>query len=85
MFLNSIMNFKGLPFRFQLIYERKNLKIINNSKSTNIDSAINSIKNYKNIYLIIGRAKEKNFDEFIKYKKLINCIYLYGESGEFYL
>ncbi len=84
MFLNSIMNFKGLPFRFQLIYERKNLKIINNSKSTNIDSAINSIKNYKNIYLIIGgRAKEKNFDEFIKYKKLINCIYLYGESGEF--
>ena len=83
-FLSVIKNFKGLPYRSKVIHNDKRLKIINNSKSTNISSAINSIKNYNNIYLIMGGiAKEKNFKDFINYKKKINRIYVFGKSASF--
>ena len=39
-FLYAIKNFKGLPHRLEKIKENKNFIIINNSKATNIDSAI---------------------------------------------
>ena len=82
-FLNVIKNFKGLPFRSSIIFKNKNLKIINNSKSTNINSTINSIKNYNQIYLILGGiAKEKNFDIFKNYKDKINCVYIFGKSAD---
>ncbi len=81
-FLSVIKNFKGLPFRSSVIFKNNNLKVINNSKSTNINSTLNSIKNYNQIYLILGGiAKEKNFDVFKKYKDKINCIYIFGKSG----
>ena len=81
-FLDTIKKYKGLPYRSKIIYDKKKLKIINNSKATNIDSTINSIKNYSNIYLILGGiAKEKNFEIFSNYKKRINCIYTYGKSS----
>ncbi len=83
-FLSVLKNFKGLPFRSKVIFKDKGLKIINNSKSTNINSAINSIKNYYNIYLIIGgQAKEKNFEIISKYKQRIKCVYLFGSSRHF--
>ena len=83
-FLNTIKKFKGLPFRSEIIFDNKKIKVINNSKSTNINSTINSINNYKNIYLILGGiAKEKNFEVFAKYKKNINCIYVFGSSADF--
>ena len=83
-FLNTIKNFKGLPFRSKIIFENKKLKIINNSKSTNINSAINSIKNYNNIYLIMGGiAKEINFEIILRYKKKLNRVYTFGKSGSF--
>ncbi len=81
-FIEVIKNFKGLPFRSEIIFENKNLKVINNSKATNINSTINSVKNYENIYLILGGiAKEKNFEILSKYKKNIICTYLFGKSS----
>ena len=82
-FLKVIENFKGLPFRSKIIYQNKKLKITNNSKSTNINSTINSIKNYNNLYLIMGGiAKEKNFEIITKYHKRIICVYTFGESAK---
>ena len=83
-FLEVIKSFKGLPFRSSIIFNSKRLKIVNNSKSTNLNSTINSIKNYNNIYLILGGiAKEKNFEIISKYKKNLNCVYTFGKSGFF--
>ena len=83
-FHNVIENFKGLPFRSNVIYNSKKIKIINNSKSTNISSAISSIENYDNIYLILGGiAKEKNFQIFKNYKSKIFCVYVFGQSSSF--
>ncbi len=80
-FLKAINNFKGLPFRSTTIFENKKLKIVNNSKSTNINSTLNSIKNYKRIYLILGGiAKEKNFEALLDYKDEIICVYTFGKS-----
>ncbi len=81
-FLKLINKFKGLPYRANIIFKRKGLKIINNSKSTNINSSINSIQNYNNIYLILGGiAKEKNFEDILKYKEKIKFVYVYGKSA----
>jgi len=83
-FLEVIKSFKGLPFRSSIIFNNKRLKIVNNSKSTNLNSTINSIKNYNNIYLILGGiAKEKNFEIITKYKKNLICVYTFGKSGFF--
>ncbi len=82
-FINSIKNFKGLPYRSNIIYRDNNLKIINNSKSTNINSAINSVRNYNNIYLILGGiAKENNFEILSNFKNKIICIYAFGKSAK---
>jgi len=83
-FLKVIKIFKGLPFRSSTIFTNNKLKIVNNSKSTNLNSTINSVVNYNNIYLILGGiAKEKNFEILLKYKNKISCVYTYGKSGSF--
>ena len=83
-FAKKIEIFKGLPFRSNVIFNNKRFKIINNSKSTNINSAISLIKNYENIYLILGGiAKEKNFEIFNNYKNRISNIYIFGKSASF--
>ena len=83
-FLKTINSFIGLPYRSKIILDNKRFKIINNSKSTNINSTINSIENYYEIYLILGGiAKEKNFEIISNYIDRINCIYVYGKSASF--
>ncbi len=81
-FIDIIKKFIGLPYRLQTIYENNSLKVINNSKATNVDSSIKSIINYNNIYLILGgRAKEKDFTGILNYKNNIKKIFLIGESS----
>ncbi len=83
-FTRVIKSFKGLPFRSSIIFKSNKLKIINNSKSTNLNSTISSIINYNNIYLILGGiAKEKNFEVLLKYKKHLNFVYTFGKSASF--
>ena len=50
--------FKTLKFRKQIIYNKKNLKIINDSKSTSFSSTIGLLKTYKNIYWIVANIKK---------------------------
>ena len=83
-FTNILTKFKGLPHRLELVFLNNKYRIINNSKSTNLESLVNSIKNYTNINLIVGgRPKDKNFKKLLKYKKRIKKIYLIGESSNF--
>ena len=81
-FVNVIKNFRGLKYRMQKIFQNSYFQVINNSKATNINSAINSISVYDNINLILGgRAKEEDFSKILNYKKRISKIYLIGESS----
>ena len=81
-FINTIKEFKGLPHRLESIYKTPKFEIVNNSKATNIESALQSIANYRNIYLILGgRIKNRDFKNILEYKKNINEIFLIGESA----
>src|SRR5210317_2253692 len=47
--IKTLNRFKGLKYRQQIIYENKNLTIINDSKSTSFASSENLLKNLKKI------------------------------------
>ena len=81
-FLKCLANFIGLPHRMETIINRKKICIINNSKATNVEAAVQSLENYKNVSLILGgQAKEENFISFINHKEKIKKIYLIGKSA----
>ena len=66
--INSINNFRGLKYRQQIIFDSKNLTIINDSKSTGFASSENILKNLNDIYWILGGIPKKG-DKFKLPKK----------------
>ena len=72
----SLNLFKGLKFRKQIIYDKSNLKIINDSKSTSFSSTSGLLSSYTNIYWIVG-GKFKKGDKFILEKKYYKNIKAY--------
>ncbi|MDC1077646.1 UDP-N-acetylmuramoyl-L-alanine--D-glutamate ligase [Candidatus Pelagibacter sp.] len=68
--IKTLNRFKGLKYRQQIIYENKNLIIINDSKSTSFASSENLLKNLKNVYWILGGIPKKG-DQLNLSKK--NC------------
>ena len=68
--LKTLNRFKGLKYRQQIIYEKKNLTIINDSKSTSFASSENLLKSLNKVYWILGGIPKKN-DKFKLTKK--NC------------
>ena len=81
-----INKFKGLKFRQQIIYKKKNITIINDSKSTSFSSTIPLLKSYKNIYWLVGGLPKKGdvFDLPPKYFKEVKA-YLYGKNLNFFI
>ena len=75
--IKTINNFKGLDYRQQIIFYKKNLTIINDSKSTSFASSENVLQNLNNAYWILGgipkkgdklklsKIKNKNFKAYI--------------------
>ncbi len=82
-FKNIVKNFVGLPHRYNIIEQNNKFVAINNSKATNIHSTCSSLKNLKNVILILGgRAKDKNFNQINKSANHIIKAYVYGESSK---
>ena len=82
----SLNSYKGLKFRKEIIYSRKDLSIINDSKSTSFSSTIGLLSSYKNIYWIVGGMFKKG-DKFIidrKYYKNITA-YIVGKNKDFFV
>ncbi len=77
--IKTINKFKGLNYRQQIIFDKKNLTIINDSKSTSFASSVNVLQNLKNAYWILGGIPKKG-DKFklskIKNKKF--KAYIFG-------
>lgn len=66
----AIENFKGVPFRIQLVAEIDGVQFINDSKSTNTASAITAISAAKRPTVLILGGSEKGET----YEKLFDCI-----------
>jgi UDP-N-acetylmuramoylalanine--D-glutamate ligase len=52
--LKALNNFKGLPHRNEEFYYKCGITFINDSKATSFDATQHALKNYKNIFWILG-------------------------------
>ena len=82
----SLNIFKGLKFRKQILLDKPELKIINDSKSTSFSSTSGLLSTYKNIYWIVGGMFKKG-DKFSlkrKYHKNIKA-YIIGLNKKYFI
>ena len=81
----TIKNFKGLKFRQQIIYKKRNLKIINDSKSTSFSSSNGVLKANDNIFWLLGgiHKKKDKFNLSKKYFKNIRA-FIFGKDVKFF-
>ena len=83
--LDVLKNFRGLNYRQQIIYNKKNLIIINDSKSTSFSSSIEVLKANHNILWLLGGIPKKG-DKFNLSKKHQTKIkaFIYGKYKKFF-
>ena len=79
--LQVVNSFKGLKYRQEIISDKKDILIINDSKSTSFSSSINLLKSYRNIYWVLGGIIKLG-DKFKLEKKYFPNIksYIYGKD-----
>ena len=66
--IKTINSFKGLNYRQQIVFDKNNLTVINDSKSTSFSSSLNVLRNLDDAYWIIGGIPKKG-DKFKLSKK----------------
>ncbi len=59
-FVNSMNSFKGLPHRFEIFLNKKNVTFINDSKATSFKATLPALQSLKNIYWILGGLPKKS-------------------------
>jgi UDP-N-acetylmuramoylalanine--D-glutamate ligase len=77
--INTVNKFKGLDYRQQIVFNKKDILVINDSKSTSYSASIEMLKNKKKIYWLIGGIPKKG-DQFKLPKKFYQNIkgYIFG-------
>ncbi|MBE5757626.1 MAG: UDP-N-acetylmuramoyl-L-alanine--D-glutamate ligase [Clostridiales bacterium] len=81
--LNAILNFEVSSHRLQVVANKKGVKYIDDSKSTNVHSSVNAIKcTTGNLVLLLGgEDKNLNFDEiFTKFSDRLGMVVGFGSS-----
>ena len=78
--------FKGLEYRQEIIFQSKQLTIINDSKATSFSSSVSILKSMSNVYWIVGGLAKKG-DKFLLSKN--NCknfkAYIFGKDINFFV
>ena len=79
--INTVNRFKGLDYRQQIVFNRKDILVINDSKSTSYSASIEMLKVKKKIYWLIGGIPKKG-DQFKLPKKFYQNIkgYIFGSN-----
>ena len=84
--LKTLQKFKGLKYRQQIIFQSKDLTIINDSKSTTFSSSMSLLKSLTNVYWIVGGQAKKG-DKLLLPKK--NCektkAYIFGNHKKIFI
>ena len=83
--LEGVKGYKTLPHRLEFVGELNGVKFYNDSKATNVDSAIMGVKSFsKGVHLILG-GKDKNTELDSLFKAMesrVVGVYLIGEAAE---
>jgi len=81
-FINSVTSLKNLEHRIEFVGSYKNVSFYNDSKSTNINSALSAIDSLENIFWLLGGREKKGGIKGIgkKLKKILRA-FPYGEAG----
>ena len=84
--IKTINKFKGLKYRQQIIFKKKNLTIINDSKSTSFSSSISILQRNSNIFWLLGGIPKRG-DKLTLQKKYFKNIraFIYGRNKEFFI
>jgi len=81
-----LSKFNGLKYRQQIIFQSKQLTIINDSKATTFSSSVSILKSMVNVYWIVGGLAKKG-DKFLLSKN--NCknfkAYIFGKDKIFFI
>ena len=76
-------SFKDLEHRHIKILEKNNIKFVNDSKSTNPEATNFALRNYENIFLIVGGlSKENNLSKINFRSKNIRKAFFIGSSSK---
>ncbi len=85
-FYEIVNNFKPLKFRQQIIYNKKNLTIINDSKSTSFSSTLPLLDTKKKIYWLLGGLPKKGDKLKLKLNSKKNIqAFIYGNNKKFFI
>ncbi len=81
----TVNSFAGLKYRQEIIFKKRGLTVINDSKSTSFSSSINLLKSYKNVFWLVGGIPKKGdkFNLESKYYKNINA-YIFSKKKNFF-
>ena len=80
---STLQTFKSLPNRLETIYIDKNIEIINDSKSTNLESCKVALSCFDQVIWIAGgRRKQEDFNYLINSLNNIQAGFFIGESGD---
>ena len=84
--VKTLKKFKGLKYRQEIVFQSKNLTIINDSKATTFSSSVSLLKSLTNVYWIVGGQAKKG-DKLLLSKK--NCknfkAYVFGANKNFFI
>jgi UDP-N-acetylmuramoylalanine--D-glutamate ligase len=83
--ISAIEKFEGLPHRMQILGQIGNIKFINDSKATNVESTRQALAACDNIFWILGgKPKGDNLEDLKPFFGKIIKAYLIGEATEIF-
>ena len=84
--IKALKEFKGLPHRQEVVFSKKNILCVNDSKATSFEACLQSLGNYNNIFWIVGGLPKLRDRFYLKKlsKKIIKA-YIIGKHISFFV
>jgi UDP-N-acetylmuramoylalanine--D-glutamate ligase len=84
--IKTLKKFKGLKYRQEIIFQSKNLTIINDSKATTFSSSVSLLKSLTNAYWIVGGQAKKGDKLLLSKQDCKNFkAYIFGTNRGFFI
>ena len=84
--IRTLKKFKGLKYRQEIIYQSRELTIINDSKATTFSSSLSLLKSLNNVYWIVGGQAKKGDKLLLSNKNCKNFkAYIFGTNKSFFI